>query len=258
MARPRTYKTEAVVLKQTPFGEADRLLTLYTPDLGKLRALAKGVRRPKSRFSGHLELLNHVSVSLAQGRNLDVMTEAHVIKSFRGVREDLQRLSRAIYMAELVDGFSVEQASNYPLYRILLNALDWLEGPGQSDLLLRHFEMHLLGHSGYSPELYRCVECRHELEPGDHLFSSASGGVTCPACCAMSGSGMVPVSLSAMKVLRFLQREEDYARVEGLKVSPGVLREIEGLVRAYVRYLVERELKSVEFMNLVSSAETTA
>ena len=146
MARPRTYKTEAVALRQIPLGEADRILTIYTPDMGKLRVVAKGIRRTKSRLGGHLELLNCVSVSLSQGRNLDVITEAQVIQSFRGFRDDLRLLSRALYVAELVDRFSDERSPNYEVYRLLLEVLSWLEHAGQSDLLLRHFEMVLPRH----------------------------------------------------------------------------------------------------------------
>ena len=253
MSRPRTYKTEGVVLKQTPFGEADRILTFFTQDMGKVRAVAKGVRRTKSKLGGHLELLNCVAVSLSYGRNLDVVTEAQVVQSFRGFREDLRLLARALYMAELVDGFTVELSSNYPAYRLLLGALSWLDRSDQPDLLLRHFELHLVEHSGFRPELHRCVECLSGLEPGDHFFSSARGGVLCPQCRVASGEAMIPISLNAMKVLRYILREEDYAKVAGLNVSAKLIGEIERLLRTYIRFLAEREFKSAEFMNLVSS-----
>jgi DNA repair protein RecO (recombination protein O) len=252
MARPRTYKTEAVVLRQMSLGEADRILTLYTTDLGKVRAVARGVRRVNSRIRGHLELLNQVSISLSHGRELDVVTEVQIVQSFRGLREDLPRLSRALYVAELVDGFSVERASGHEVYVLLLDALGWLERTAHADLLLRYFEIHLLDESGYRPELYSCVECRTTLEPDHHLFSCAAGGILCPDCRGAAGDAMVPISLNAMKVLRFLLREREYARVEGLKVSAGLVREIERLLRVYIRFLVERELKSAAFVNLVS------
>ena len=258
MASPRTYKTEGVVLKHSPLGEADRILILYTPDMGKVRAVGKGVRRTRSKLSGHLDLLNNVSVSLSQGRSLDVVTEADTINTFRGMRENLHWISKALYVAELVDAFSAEQAANYPLYRLLLDTLGWVERAQQVDLLLRYFEMHLLEHTGYRPELYSCVECRAALEPRDHLFDWAHGGVQCPACRVTSPRALVPASLNAMKVLRLLQRETRYARVEGLRASTALLSEIERLLRGYLRFLMERELRSVEFMNLVSSTGAKA
>ncbi len=256
MARSRTYKTEAVVLKQTSLGEADRILTLFTPDVGKVRAVARGVRRPKSKLSGHLELLNQVKVSLSYGRSLDAINEAQAIRSLRGFRDDLQRISKAIYMAELVDGFTIENFANYELYLLLVNSLAWLESTDNADLLLRYFELHLLETSGYRPELVNCVECCTRLEQGDHLFSGSSGGMLCPECRLASEESLVPVSLNAMKVLRFLQRETSFTNVNEFNVPPHLLAVLERLNRVYIRYLVERDLKSAEFMNLVSSNRT--
>lgn len=255
MSRPRTYKTNAVVLKQTPLGEADRILTLFTPDQGKVRAVAKGVRRTNSRQGGHLELLNLVSVSLSVGRNLDIVNESDIIRSFREFKEDLQRVSQAIYIAELTDSFATERASVFPLYELLLHTLDWLSRAGSPDLLVRYFELHLLDVSGYRPEIFSCVECRTELQPGDHTFSSAHGGVLCPTCRATSDQVLVPLSLGAMKVLRFILRAPGYGKVDALTVSPGHVGEIERLLRTYIRYIVEKDLKSAEFMHLVSSSE---
>jgi DNA repair protein RecO (recombination protein O) len=240
-----------------PLGEADRILTLHTRNMGKVRAVAKGVRRPRSRLGGHLELLNHVSVSLSVGRNLDVVNEAEIVRSFTGFRDDLSRLSRAIYLSELVDRFTVEGSSSYDVYRMLLGVFDRLDRSDESDLLLRHFEVHILEASGYRPELQSCVSCRSTLMPGDHHFSCANGGVFCPECRGVSADALILVSIGAMKVLRLLQRERDYSGVADVTVSAGILVEVERLLRTYIRYLIERELKSAEFMNLVSSQAST-
>ena len=255
MSRPRIYKTEGVVLRHLALGEADRILTIYTPDRGKVRAVAKGVRRTKSRLSGHLQLLNQVSLSVAEGRNLDVVAEAQVISSFRRLREDLERLSRAILIAELVDGFSVEQSANSALYRLLVDVLGWMETTDGQAQLLRYFDLRLLAHTGYRPELYRCVECRSELEPSDHLFSCARGGILCPRCRTMAREPLLPLPMGAMKVIRYIQREE-YPSVSKLRVSPATLQEVGRVLQSYVRYILERDLKSVEFMDQVTSTTT--
>ena len=253
MARPRTYKTQGVVLKQIPIGEADRVLTFCTPEMGKLRAVARGVRRTKSRLGGHLELLTHVSVSVARGRALDTVTEATTIHSFRAIREDLRRLSEAVYMAELVDGFSAEQSPSASVFELLLSALGWLQEGQSTAQLMRYFEVQLLVRSGFGPELYQCVECRSMLEPGDYLYSCAKGGILCPRCRSLSGEAMLSLSLNAIKVLSFFHRES-FDRVEALKVSAAILGEVERLLRTNIRYVLERELKSTEFMDLVASA----
>ena len=249
--RIRTYKTEAVVLKQTPLGEADRILTLLTPELGKVRAVAKGVRRTKSRLAGHLELLSHASVSLTMGRNLDTVNEAQGLNSFRAVRDDLQRVSRGLYIAELTDAFSTEGEAGYSLFHLLLSTLSWLESSQNPDLVLRHFETHLLVDSGYEPEIVNCVQCRETLAPGDHLFAPVSGGVLCPGCCKHSSEALIPLSMNAMKVLRFLRRESRYEKVDVLEVAPSLITETERLLRNYIRFILEKDLKSAEFMNLV-------
>ena len=235
-----------------PLGEADRILTLYTLDTGKVRVVAKGVRRTKSRLGGHLELLNRVSVSLGRGRDLDVVSEAQTLQTYPRLRTDLERLSKAIYVAELVDAFSAERSSSYSVYESLAETLGRLEETANPDLLLRHFEVRLLDLSGYRPELHACVDCRSELEPVDHSFSCAAGGVRCRRCRGASADALIAVSVNAMKVLRLLQREPDWPRISGLAVSARVLGGVERMLRTYIRFIVERDLKSAEFMNLVA------
>ncbi len=249
--RIRTYKTEAVVLKQTPLGEADRILTLLTPDLGKVRAVAKGVRRTKSRLAGHLELLSHTSVSLSMGRNLDTLNEAQGLNRFRAIRDDLQRGTKGLSIAELMDAFSTEGAASHSLFHRILSTLSWLESAQNPDLLVRHFEMHLLVDSGYEPEIINCVECREKLEPADHLFAPMSGGALCPSCRKHSNESLIPLSMNAMKVFRFLRRESRYDKVDALEVAASLVTEMERLLRNYIRFILEKDLKSAEFMNLV-------
>lgn len=252
MSIPKTYKTEGVVIRQMVLGEADRVLTLYTPDAGKLRAVAKGVRKQKSKLRGQLELLSRVSVSISRGRNLDVVAEAQTIDAFRSVTEGLERLTRGLYLAELTDGFTVEHSSNRPVYDLLVQTFGMLAATEQPDLLVRRFELKLLGHSGFDPELYSCVDCRTDLEQQDHLFSCAKGGVLCPECRTGSES-LVQVSVNAMKVIRLIQRHPDFEKISAVRISPGILAELERLFRTYIRYVLEKGLRTTAFMDLVSS-----
>ena len=123
MTTQRLYNTEAIVLKKHEVGEANSILTLYTPHLGKLRAIAKGVRRPKSKLGGHVEILTYSKVLLAQSQNLDIITQSQTIESFLPLRGDLWRTSRALYIVELVDQFSAEGEENYPLFRLLVDTI---------------------------------------------------------------------------------------------------------------------------------------
>lgn len=259
MRTERLYRTEAIVLRRGDFGEADRLLTLYTPGHGKRRVLAKGVRKTASRKAGHLELYSRSDVLVARGRDLDIVTQAELLDAHRSVHEDLLRASYAAYLAELLDRFVEEDDENPALYTLLASALHALDGgapaPGSPDdrrrlqLLARYYELQLLTLTGYQPQLSTCVDRRETIEPVDQAFGLEEGGVLCPRC-APRHPGAVPLSLGALKALRFLQRS-DWAEVSRLRLSAPVQGETERLLGRYIVRILERRLKSVEFLKLV-------
>jgi DNA repair protein RecO (recombination protein O) len=247
MPTPRLYKTEAIVLRQRKLGEADKIVTLYTPNYGKLEAVAKGVRRTKSRLAGHLEVLTYTSVMLAQGRNLDVVTQAQAVESFATLRDDLHRLSRALYVAELVDRFSPEGAESYHIFQLLLTTLRRLAAGAAADVVVRHFEMQLLNLAGFQPQLHRCLGCQRSLTPVPNYFSPAAGGVLCPSC----GSGAVssrPLSVSALKVLRLLQGGA-FADILRVRIGSALAQEVEFHLRAYLIHVLERDVRSAAFID---------
>ena len=252
MARPRTYKTRGVVLRHAPLGEADRILTLCTHDRGKVRAVARGVRRTKSRLSGHLEPLTHVRVSVAEGRDLDHLGEVETLHSFRALREDLALMSVAVHLCELVDRFTAEGSPAPEILDLLLTAMTLLEAGESSPMLVCAFQVKVLGYSGFGPEVQRCAHCRSELDPDDHVFSSAAGGILCPSCKVGAEGPLLSVSMNAIKVLRYLQRQS-IRRATSLSVSSELLGQVERLLTAYVTHVLERDLKSAEFMKLVAA-----
>ena len=254
MARPRTYATEGIVLKQMPLGEADRVLTIYTPDLGKLRAVARSVRRSRSRMAGHLEPLTRTRVSISEGRSLDHIGEAETLQSYRPLREDLELVSKAMYLADLVDSFTVDRSPSAALFDLLAGSLARLETARNADQVLRYFEVRLLHTSGFGPELRECVECRAALEPATHLFCPIrrrhplrrmrplrAGFAWCRSpsaqsrCCA-SSSASRPTHVDALEVPTSSPR----ARRPGPSAA------------TRPTYL-ERDLKSARFMNLVAA-----
>jgi len=150
MSLMRTYKTEGVVLKRTNFGEADRILTLYTSRFGKTRVLAKGIRKPTSRKSSSLELFNWVRIFVAKGRNLDIVTETEVVKTFRDWRKDLKKVSLAYHFCELIDRLTAEQSPSKEVFILLTRSLDDLSSHlnGQQ----KKFEQKLLEEIGFWPK----------------------------------------------------------------------------------------------------------
>ncbi|MBT9163222.1 MAG: DNA repair protein RecO [Chloroflexi bacterium] len=247
MTAPKVYKTEAIVLKHTNLGEADRILTLFTPNMGKLKALVRGARRSRSKLGGHVEPLTHCSLVLARGRNLDTVTQSQTIGGFLSIRNDLWLTAQALYLIELADVFTAERSENYPVYKLLLDALHELGKVRCVELLFRYFELQLLGHVGYQPQLRDCLNCRSPLRPVENFFSPSGGGVLCPNC-AHTEPVVQPISVNALKVMRLLQRG-DYATASRLRLVPELSRELERIVQGYIRYLLEREIKATGFLD---------
>ena len=246
MTVPRLYKTEAIVLRQRKLGEADRILTLFTPAYGKLDAKAKGVRKTTSRMGGHLQPLNRCMVQLARGRTMEVVAGCETLESFQPLRDDLGRLSRALYAAELADRFLPERVENIPTYRLLLDTLRRLQGTADVDLALRHYEMKLLERSGFRPELGRCLGCQQALQPVQNFFSPVAGGTYC-ASCGVGAAGSRALSVNGLKVLRLLQRAS-YKEVEGLNLPPALAEEVERHLRSYIVCVLERDVNAAAFI----------
>lgn len=252
-SRDRLYRTEAVILRRSDFGEADRLLTIITPRYGKRRVLAKGARKTSSRKSGHVELFNRVDVQLATGRNLDIVTDAQIVESYKQLHEELPRLSYAYYVAELVDKLTVDDEENRPVYDLLVGTLAALDTSPALDLVARYFELHLLNLLGYRPYLFDCANCQTELTEDADRWSALGGGMLCSLCAAREPQAL-PISLPAFKALRYLQREPLDATTQLQRLSEPLRREIERLLRATLRPILERDLKSVEFLDAVRFA----
>jgi len=249
LSKPRNYQTEAIIIKKVKLGEADRILTFYTPHLGKIQGVAKGVRRPRSKMAGHLELLTHSTVSLARGRNLDTVTGSQTIDSFLPLKSDLELTSYALYVIELINQFTADSVENYTLFQLLLETMHHLCRGGNSEVVLRSFELHLLDLVGYRPQLGCCISCRLPLEPVTNYFFPPAGGMLCPGC-SNSQSLAHRISVNAIKVLRWLQGS-DLSAVEKLKIAPELSGELEGIMRGYLRYLLEREVKSIAWLDML-------
>src|SRR5262249_5419935 len=182
MSRQRLYRTPAVILKRMDLGEADRIVTLLSRDVGKVRAVARGVRRATSRSAGHLEPFTLSDVLFAVGRDLDVISQADTLESFRAVREDLHLATHAYYLAEMVDLLTEDHLENRAVFDTLVDGLHDLAASDDSRLVLVIFHLRLLDALGYRPELRQCVTCRATIEPNRNHFSSLLGGVLCPVC----------------------------------------------------------------------------
>src|SRR5512135_581562 len=143
-SRMRSQRVEAIVLRHTNWGEADRLLWLFTREQGKLQAVAKGVRKPRSRKAGHLEPFTRVELLLAQGRDLPIVTQAEAKDAYLELRADLVRVGYAAYIIELLDRFTYEEGENIGLYRILCETLSRINKEKEVAFAVRYYEVRLL------------------------------------------------------------------------------------------------------------------
>ena len=249
MSDPHEYQTEAIVIRKTKLGEADSILTFFTPSMGKIQGFAKSLRKPKSKMAGHLELLTHSTVSFSRGHNLDTITGAQTIDAFIPLKNDLWLMSCGLYIAELINQFTTEHQENYALYQLMLETLQQLCRENNKESILRYFEMHLLDSSGYRPQLRECLNCHKTLEQTTNYFSPAAGGMLCPDC-SLKQPFACSLSVNAQKVLRLLQND-DCSSASRLKMDGELARETENVISGYLKHLLEKEVKSAAWLDLL-------
>jgi DNA repair protein RecO (recombination protein O) len=253
MTEQRSFRVEAVVLRHADWGEADRLLTLYTRERGKVRAIAKGARRIRSRKAGHLEPFTRVTLQLAKGRDLLIVTQAETIEVYLPLREDLKLTGYAAYVIELLDRFVPDEQIAVPaLFRLLTETLSRLASQADSWLVVRYYEMRLLDFLGFRPQLFECANCGREILPEDQFFSYGAGGVICPQC-GEGLKGLQAISLEALKYLRHFQRST-YREAGRAHPDASTQTEMETLMQGYFTYLLERELNTPGFMRDVGKS----
>lgn len=231
------------------------MLWLFTHQMGKVRAIAKGVRKPRSRKSGHLEPFTRSALQLAWGRDLYIVTQAEAMDTHMGLREDLTRMGYASYIVELLDRFTYEEGENHPLYRLLTETLSRLEVEVNPALAVHYYEVRLLDLIGFRPQLFNCTECGKEINPEDQYFSAEKGGVLCPNC-GKRLSGARPISLRTLKVLRHLQRSS-YVEAKRAHLSTDTDRELENLMEHYLTYHLERRLNTPVFLRRVRAGKAS-
>lgn len=246
----RSIRVDAVVLRHGDYGEADRLLTIYTRQFGKMRVIAKGARKIASRKAGHIEPFTHVRLQLAKGRDMFLVTQADTVDAYLPLREDLILTSHASYVMELLDRFTYEdETENSSTFRLLTETLARLASLSDPWLVIRYYEIRLLDQLGFRPQLRECANCGREIKAEDQFFSFSAGGVICPRC----GKGLPnlhPISVEALKYLRHFQRS-GYAEASRARPQPEVQKEAESLMQGYFTYLLERELNTPGFLKKI-------
>ncbi|HWO93482.1 MAG TPA: DNA repair protein RecO, partial [Dehalococcoidia bacterium] len=206
---------------------------------------------PKSKLGGHVEPLTHASLLLAQGRSLDIVSQAETIEPFASLRDDLTRLTSGLYLAEMVDRFTevgLAHDQDERVFVLLLGALRALDAGEHAAMVCRFLEMRLLDAFGYRPQLQGCVVCSEPLVPSAQYFGASAGGAICPSCARSEGGPVRPLSLTALKVLRLLQTKA-FGEAARLHMAADVAREVEAHLRDSIHHALDRDVRSSAFLD---------
>ena len=256
-SRQRSIRTEGIILRRRDFGESDRILEIFTREMGRISVIAKGVRKPSSKKSGQLEVFMRSSLLIGRGRSLHILTQAETVDEYQPLRESLEGIAIGSYVVELVDAFTYEEGSHLSLYQLLVHTLKRLSRGDATSLVLRVYELRLLDQVGFRPELFHCVECGNDIIEQDQFLSGSLGGVVCPECARkLSAASPRFVSARELKYLRHFQRTP-YRQLRGLRISGELAAALEDTMQYYLTHMLERHLNSPDFRKRVSGLNTS-
>ena len=253
MPRIRPIRTEAIVLRQRPLGDADRICVLFSPTRGRIEAVAKGVRKPLSKMSGHVEPLSRGQFGLAQGRSLYVVTDAQTLDPWPSLHDDVHRMTEALAMAELVDRSTDVDVSSGPLYQLLRHSLNALAETPSPPAIRWWFTLRFFDQQGYRPELEVCVRCRADVGPEANGYSAVDGGVVCPNCHG-AGHGQ-RLSSPVFRLLRYMRRSSAESTAQ-VRVDAEASAELERHLRLSLEQALDGRLRSRGFAEDLARAET--
>jgi DNA repair protein RecO (recombination protein O) len=245
--RERLYQSEAIVLSRLDYGEADRILVVFTPTRGRLDVIAKGARKSKSRLGPSLDYFARVFLELARGRELDIVRSVETVDRFPYLSENLDAYGHASYFVELVKGLTQPREGHRRVFDLLASSLTLLNEKVDPWVIARHFEMALLYELGYRPELFQCVNCKRPILEKVNSFSAEMGGMLCPDC-RNEDPASIPLSVNTQKYLRLLERE---GLAAAARFTPGLYQrmEIQQVTSHYIRHVAEREFNSLRVLN---------
>jgi DNA repair protein RecO (recombination protein O) len=234
-------KDHGIVLRGYPFGDADRVVVILSPNHGKLRTVAKGIRKTKSRFGGRLEPFTHVELGLYEGRNLDTITSVSVLEAFPRLREDLDLVVKGGTMLEAADAIAVEGEGSHRLFLLVQRGLRALNLENSHPDLVASFLLKAAEVVGVAPSLMQCASCG---KPGEHaLFSFPAGGALCSSCGQSGAARLRPgltSYLAALAESRFEELPEPIAAMSG---------DAMGVTRRFVEYHLDRQLHSLSLLD---------
>ena len=243
------HSTEAIIIGGHDLAEADRIVVFYARTAGKVRAVAEGARRIRTRFGGNLQLFTEGRLVYFERPNktLHKVNEFAVIRSHHVLREDLDRLVLGSTAVEAVAAGVEEEEGSPETYRLLAEGLGLLEESARPALVIQGFLLHLLRLLGYLPEVSACVGCRSSVSPRDDAYlSPGQGGILC-ARCHLSAVDAIPATPAALGFLRGASGST-LRVIDRISILPQVLQEVSTILQAFLRHILGRSLRSADFL----------
>lgn len=234
------YKSRSIILKSRDFRDSDQLLTIFNEKEGKITAVAKGVKKPKSSLRGCVQPFCHSLLHYSRGKNMDLVTQGKIIDFYGNSREDITRTLYAVYLMELLDKSLMERVPVPELYAVLLQVMQLMNERGLDLLLIRYFESRLLVNLGYKPVLNQCVLCGGR-NFHDYFFSLSEGGLLCHSC-RTQGMSLIRLRGESLGLLKLLC-DGSLQTVQRVKATPAALQQLEYFLEKYIEYYLERKFK---------------
>ncbi|MBN2394907.1 MAG: DNA repair protein RecO [Candidatus Atribacteria bacterium] len=248
----RLFKSDGIVLKSIKLNESDKIVTIFTKDYGKIRAIAKGVRRIKSQFGSSLENLTMLKILFYRGRSLNIVSQTEIIHSFFPQCKNLERYGWAVLSSEMVEKMSVEEDPNETIYELLKTFLILLEDDENPLLLIESFKWKMLQILGYLPELQKCIYCKKPLKKEKYyFFNLVDGGVVCPQCRKRNDDNIIEVSDYCFRLLKRII-DVDLVKTHNKKVAQEGLDELVKITERYMSYHIQVENLSKKFINTIT------
>ncbi len=236
------------MLRVRNLGEADRIVTVYTQERGKLNAVARGARRIRNRLLSPTQLFTHGLYLIFRGQGLHNLSQAEIIQSGQELRDDLEKFAYASYLTELLDALTAEEDPAESIFSLLASALA-LTAKGRLELAARAFEIRLMRELGYEPELHACLSCRESVR--ENLYFTEQGGILCQRCAPQVRDRM-PISNGAWELMKkFL--EWDFSKLTVLHPAGNLEEELRRVMRKYLDFRLEYPLKSLDFLETLTA-----
>jgi DNA repair protein RecO (recombination protein O) len=249
----RLFQTDGIVLKNIKLNESDKIITIFSRHYGKIRAIAKGIRKTKSQFGSSLENLTLVKIMAFKGKNLNIVSQTEIISSFFLQSKDLINYGIAIQCAEIIDKITEDEDPNEYIYILFKDVLMLLKDEKNATLLLVSFQWKLFSILGYQPELNKCIHCYSNIKENKYyVFDIQKGGLICSSCQLNNNYYQIKITDYCLRLLKRVLAA-DLSMIHNKKVSQSELGELVEITNRYMLYHFEIENKTKQFIDRIKT-----